>query len=581
MHNMPMDSVNGVNEAAASDINGQTENFSRLPTVFIINPKMYKAAVDGNIQPFQEITHHPLSLFVTPIRNTILHINIASEKVSLQFVQEILGFCPLLVLQVNADGDTPLHFAVEFNRPEIVEFLIKTVKAQHEDLESGIGAARQTLRMKDNMGNTPLHKAMRNQSEDVVRMLLDEDEDFAYSANDCGESPLYIAAETGFYLGVFLMLQICSSVNHQGPDGKTTLHAAVRRWNYDLTKELLEKDKSLTKKMDENGWTPLHYAAYYGRFSTACQLLKVDTSAAYVADSCRKMTPLHLAASQGFIDIVKQIISCCPDCYKLVDDRGWNVLHFAMASLSLNPNMSISLLEDRLLEKLLHKKDDKGNTPLHVFAILDPLALSNYVNEVQGDSQAFNKRNISVVDTLNYGCPELKEEMLELWKSKGPYSRGVVRTRDKIKEEYFKKLEKAKESHLIVAALVATVTFTAAFTVPGGFKSDKGTAILSKHLAFQFFEATNALAFVFSVTAVFTYFIMSADRFQKDFYLTLFNLAPWITVFGMGAMVIAFISGSYAVLAAPSLGLAIVTCVIGLSVFILLLGVLYCVVKGL
>jgi hypothetical protein len=39
-------------------------------------------------------------------------------------------------------------------------------------------------------------------------------------------------------------------------------------------------------------------------------------------------------------------------------------------------------------------------------------------------------------------------------------------------------LSKARESHLVVVALIATVTFAAAFTLPGCYKSDQGTTIL-------------------------------------------------------------------------------------------------------
>ncbi|KAL1106659.1 hypothetical protein V6Z11_D04G220800 [Gossypium hirsutum] len=35
-------------------------------------------------------------------------------------------------------------------------------------------------------------------------------------------------------------------------------------------------------------------------------------------------------------------------------------------------------------------------------------------------------------------------------------------------------LEKKREAHLVVAALIATVTFTAAITVPGGLRTEKG-----------------------------------------------------------------------------------------------------------
>ncbi|KAK2647176.1 hypothetical protein Ddye_022371 [Dipteronia dyeriana] len=136
-------------------------------------------------------------------------------------------------------------------------------------------------------------------------------------------------------------------------------------------------------------------------------------------------------------------------------------------------------------------------------------------------------------------------------------------------------MKKAKESHLVVAALVATVTFAAAFTLPGGCKTEegknKGTAILSRNSAFQTFVIIDDIAMVFSISGVFIYFIMSIERFKKNIYL--FELGTWMMVVAMGAMVIAFVAGTYAVLA-PSLWLAVVT-FIGLSYFRLVLPIGY------
>jgi hypothetical protein len=63
----------------------------------------------------------------------------------------------------------------------------------------------------------------------------------------------------------------------------------------------------------------------------------------------------------------------------------------------------------------------------------------------------------------------------------------------------------ALETNLLVAMLVATVTFAAAFTMPGGYKSDgpdQGLANLVAKVAFKAFVIFDTTAFLFSVTAV-------------------------------------------------------------------------------
>ena len=66
------------------------------------------------------------------------------------------------------------------------------------------------------------------------------------------------------------------------------------------------------------------------------------------------MTPLHLAASQGHKDVMREIILHCPECYELIDERVWNILHFAMASL--NKEELCSLLENPSIKNLSGKR---------------------------------------------------------------------------------------------------------------------------------------------------------------------------------------------------------------------------------
>lgn len=167
----------------------------------------------------------------------------------------------------------------------------------------------------------------------------------------------------------------------------------------------------------------------------------------------------------------------------------------------------------------------------------------------------------------------LQEELIQLSRrdDNGPYRRGVIRYQDEIDSALIELQEKMKESHLVVAALIATVTFTAAFTVPGGYKQEEsanqGSTVLSKNSAFQAFVITDVIAMILSLSAVFIHYLMSLKMFWF-----LYDYEFWFTLVSMGAMVIAFITGTYAVLT-PSLWLAIVNCFIGLSFFIIMIHV--------
>ena len=64
--------------------------------------------------------------------------------------------------------------------------------------------------------------------------------------------------------------------------------------------------------------------------------------------------------------------------------------------------------------------------------------------------------------------------------------------------------------------------------------------------------------------------MVKREDISEEATIKLFGVAMLLTMIGMGTMIIAFITGTYAVLE-PSLGLAISICLIGLSFFFLVL----------
>ncbi|XP_059316203.1 protein ACCELERATED CELL DEATH 6-like [Lycium ferocissimum] len=149
-------------------------------------------------------------------------------------------------------------------------------------------------------------------------------------------------------------------------------------------------------------------------------------------------------------------------------------------------------------------------------------------------------------------------------------------------DEKREKIMQAAQIHLVVATLIMTVTFTAGFTLPGGFESDtnspnKGMAILLRRTAFRAFVVTDAIAFSSSAAAVFTYFAMAATLISmKELCVVrrLYIIATFLQLVAMLAAVIAFITGMYATLA-HSVGLAVTVCVISCTFFIMFLLVTY------
>ena len=80
------------------------------------------------------------------------------------------------------------------------------------------------------------------------------------------------------------------------------------------------------------------------------------------------MRALHLAAGRRDARVVEAIISRNPECYELVDNWGWNFLHYALFSFKVEELRN--LVDNMLASSFMNERDAKGNTPVHFFAVV-------------------------------------------------------------------------------------------------------------------------------------------------------------------------------------------------------------------
>ena len=144
------------------------------------------------------------------------------------------------------------------------------------------------------------------------------------------------------------------------------------------------------------------------------------------------------------------------------------------------------------------------------------------------------------------------------------------------KARFVSMMKEASQVHLVVDTIIATVAFTAGVTMPGGFIGHdagphSGSPILIRNTAFKAFIITNTIAMVQYCSAAFIYLYMPLlfhDNNPGRFTFLLASLAFCLSISAMGAMLLAFVITTFAVLM-HSLGLAISNCVIiGLFFFI-------------
>ena len=167
-----------------------------------------------------------------------------------------------------------------------------------------------------------------------------------------------------------------------------------------MTQKILEKieaKRALAKQADQQGWTPLHLAAYFNSIRTIEPLLNFDRDVAYIKDKNGR-TALHIAAHRGNRKAIQEILSRCPDCFELVDNKGRNVLHAAVAtSIPVSGGAVNFFLRSSRFGNLLNEKDDNGDTPLHLHSksLWFQLLLARHPKV---DKMAFNKQNLNAYD---------------------------------------------------------------------------------------------------------------------------------------------------------------------------------------
>ncbi|CAK9148316.1 unnamed protein product [Ilex paraguariensis] len=283
------------------------------------------------------------------------------------------------------------------------------------------------------------------------------------------------------------------------------------------TVKLLNWKNSLVKKRDEKGLSPLHYAALSGFSCRTSQLLDVDNSVAYISDNDSNIA-LHIAVSRGCCSIVKILMSHSPDCWEITNDKRQNILHTALKE-KRKAIVKYILQNSRAISTLITQKDIDGNTPLHFLA-------ASLIRHPMADKKALNKEKFTPLDMITdrYSTTRLRLRLaggtLSLRKRNSiikDMRKGTTAIEDPAivankQKERLNNIRKGADTSVIVAALILTVTFTAGFTMPGGYNQSgvenlvPGMAVLSKRLAFQAFVISDAIALLFSSIAIFLNF---------------------------------------------------------------------------
>ncbi|KMT16473.1 hypothetical protein BVRB_3g050910 isoform B [Beta vulgaris subsp. vulgaris] len=467
----------------------------------LMERQMYRAAMGGDVQ---FLSQHDDIYFLSRTKegNNILHIALGSESMkATNIVIDALKRCPILLCQTNSHGDTPLHLAARLRSLAAQELTISCKDTFQNKLELVVGASflySAPWRVKNLEGNTPLHEALRAGNAICARILLLLDDEVASFVNNNKETPLHFYAK------------------------------------YQQIPGPLWRDGSLAEiQLPEGGELDL--------------LLTANMSALFSRDM-DGLNPLLRAAQRNNFETIRRILDCCPSSAEICDLSGRMFLHL----MPLDDKTEV-LLESSQIKAQIEARDHEGNTPLHI-AIRNRQFKKVKVLLKHGSKDLLdmvNSQGEAPIDLIRLQI-QVPHEILELFRDMSQMPQGIYGMPE---------VEVKENVHilLVIAVLLATITFAAGFTVPGGF-NDSGVPILINEGAFKVFLISNAYAMCSSMLALFSLFWFMTGKASEA--LKLIDLSVFVLQQAFYGTIVAFMTGVYVTISPKALWTAILVCIL-------------------
>ncbi|XP_026399185.1 ankyrin repeat-containing protein At5g02620-like isoform X2 [Papaver somniferum] len=472
--------------------------------------------------------------------NTVLHEAARTgivEMAMLILKKEVDGGGDQVLISVsNLNGETPIYWAAMYGHKDMLLFLNITATSRRITSKFTSPSMVGPLTMRTD-GSTILHAAVLAEFYDIALEIMEIYPDLASGRNGDGAmaSHLLALSPSSFKSGTMYSRQYLGTTLFVLATKGSPSRAMGHMIDYNQSPHV-RKSSGITS----DGYVEHSYALQllwkllekdYGQWTMTYDDPPLQYQHPSTINNKVLERPIILATKLGIIEMLKEIIEMYPESIEVTDEEaGRNLLHLAAEyrhESIINFLKSSSTNSKRNLDMLVVGIDKDGNSPLHAAAKLGthkPWHIRGAAQWMQWECVWFQR-----VKRL------LPPHMLIMKNCNNQYAYQVfTETHRDLRVEGERWLKEASNICMFISALIATVMFASAFTLPGGNDSHSGRPVLLKNQDFVPFLHYVGLSLFFSLISLGMFFSIHTAPFEEhEFFLRL----PLRVVFAATAFV--------------------------------------------